>query len=186
MIIACLGWGSLIWDPRELPIQRRWFEDGPFAPIEFARESSDGRITLVMMPGAAQVRTLWAVMDASDVATAKEALRLREGPTKPENIGTWQQNEPVPAMLPGLDKWAAGMGVDAVVWTALSPKFQGEDNPPSIDEVLAYLSGLHGAKRDNAERYVRLAPPQIDTTYRRRFEAELGWTTLASWPRDRS
>lgn len=72
-IIACMGWGSLVWDPRELPIHRKWFEDGPFIRIEFVRQSSGGRITLVLEPSATPVRSLWAVMDTADIATAMEA-----------------------------------------------------------------------------------------------------------------
>lgn len=178
MKIACLGWGSLIWDPRSLPIQRRWFEDGPFVPVEFTRQSSDGRITLVIEPHAAPVRVLWAVMLPSELQPAREALRDREaipGNNWMSRIGSWQRGEAAPKSIPELAEWAQSRGIDAAVWTALGPRFNGQEISPSVDEVIQYLQKLTGPKRDNAERYVRYAPRQIDTEYRRRIEAELGW-----------
>ena len=92
MTIACVGWGSLIWDPRELPILRTWFEDGPLLPVEFARESDDGRITLVLAEDQQLVRSRWALMNVADPVSAREALRRREG-VSPENlrkhVGLW-------------------------------------------------------------------------------------------------
>jgi len=188
MIIACLGWGSLIWDPRELPIHRQWFDDGPFIKIEFARKSDDGRSTLVIVNDDAStpVRTLWAAMDATDIDSAKEALRRREGMPRQagkEPIGQWiKTQQSPPADIPMLSYWAKARGVDAVIWTALPPKFN-DKGKPTIIQVLKYLRGLEGAERDHAERYIRLAPRQIDTAYRRKIEADLGWTSLDNWPR---
>ncbi len=45
--IAILGWGSLIWSPRDLSMTGQW-QPGPSPPIEFARKSADGRLTLVL------------------------------------------------------------------------------------------------------------------------------------------
>ena len=176
--IACLGWGSLIWDPRELPIQRTWFKDGPFIHVEFARKSMDGRITLVLEPTATPVRSLWAVMDAIEVGAARTALSKREG-IKKENqqsdIGIWSSGQPSPGPIQGLPEWAESRSVHHVVWTALPPKFN-EVRTPTSAEVVQYLRGLTGATRDNAERYIRFAPKQIDTAYRRDIEATLNWT----------
>ena len=181
-LIACLGWGSLIWDPRELPIRRQWFTDGPMAPVEFLRQSRDGRMTLVIDASAAKVRTLWAVMDAAEIPVAREALRLREGISQERaesDIGVWAAGADPPELIAGLPQWAAAHGVEAVVWTQLGPRFAGRAGTvPSADQVIAHLAGLTGTARDNAERYIRNTPRQIDTSYRRRIESDLQWTPL--------
>ena len=180
MRIACLGWGSLVWDPRGLPVRREWFKDGPLAPVEFTRQSSDGRITLVLDPSAAPARILWALMVPTDLPTAKEALCDREG-IKRKNcctlIGTWRA-ETARDSIPILDlaAWAAMRSLDAVIWTALVPKFNREERSPSASEVIRYLRQLVGPRRDNAKQYIERASRQIDTDYRRRIEAALGWS----------
>jgi hypothetical protein len=179
MKIACLGWGSLIWDPRELPIRREWFKDGPFATIEFTRQSFNGRITLVIDPGASPVRILWAHMLPTDLQTAKEALRDREGIKATDwesKIGAWQQGKPAPVNILKLETWAEALGLDAVIWTALGPKFNKKDVSPSAEQVIAHLRELTGNPRENAKRYIERAPRQINTEYRRRIESALGWT----------
>lgn len=161
-----------------MPIQRTWFEDGPLIHVEFARKSNDGRITLVLIPTATPVRSLWAVMDAADVGVARTALRERENiPHKNEqsSIGSWSSGQPSPRLIHGLPEWAEARGVHHVIWTALPPTFN-EVGTPIQEQVVQYLSGLTGAKRDNAERYIRFAPKQIDTAYRRHIEAALQWT----------
>ena len=38
--------------------------------------------------------------------------------------------------------------------------------------------GLPHAAGQAAERYIRMTPRQVDTPYRRHFEAEFGWTPI--------
>jgi hypothetical protein len=177
--IACLGWGSLIWDPRELALRNNspdaWLKDGPRLPVEFARESSGGRITLVIVPDGKPVRVLWNEMVGHDLDTARRSLLQREG-TGP--IGVWPSgsNGYFPYAY-RIGRWAKSKGIDAVIWAALHPKFDENcGKVPTVDEVLAYLGALTGGRRDSAERYVRRTPVQIRTLYRTKIERSLGWT----------
>ena len=135
-------------------------------------------MTLVLEPLASPVRSLWAVMDPTDLAAAREALREREGVSKQRSneIGAWLRRDNPPGLICELPKWASARGLEGVVWTDLRSKFANEEKrTPTIEQVLGYLGGLTGTARDLAERYVRCAPRQIDTPYRRRIEAALGW-----------
>ncbi|MDN7909082.1 hypothetical protein [Burkholderia cepacia] len=179
--IACLGWGSLVWDTRELPIRNGWFNDGPLVPVEFLRQSKDGRITLVVDEGGPPVRVLWALMEATNIQDARRALGEREGiPEKnwSKHVGAWVHDDDAsPIVMPALDRWAQSRGIDGVVWTALPPKLDTQVGyRPTSDEVVAYLASLEGRQREVAERYVRKAPRQIDTPFRRRIESVLHWT----------
>ena len=185
MNIACLVWGSLVWDPRDLPVRRFWFLDGPLAPVEFTRQSKDGRMTLVLDEDAEPVRILWALMTLSDLNEAREALKGREGITGrnwKSRIGKWETGNKAPKNIPCLPAWSEARGLDAVIWTALGPQYTktGESKPirkrPPIEWVIDYLQRLTGPIRDLAEQYFRCAPRQIDTEYRRYVEAALGWT----------
>lgn len=183
MRIGCLGWGSLVWDPRGLPIRGDWFEDGPLLPIEFARVSSDLRVTLVLVEKTPVVRSLWTLMDLPDLLSARTALAGREGVPEDRiarDIGVWSAEERFEGPgVAAIVSWAERLELDGVVWTALPPGFrQSRGTVPEIEQVLAHLRSLEGAPLRRAEEYVRRAPRQTDTPFRRRFERELGWTRV--------
>lgn len=184
-MIACLGWGSLIWKPGALPVGKTWASDGPRVKVEFLRQSSGNRMTLVMAEQGAIVPSLWTELHCETPAIAMEALAKREGTwrvSRPTNrIASWSVGEHDPDAIPGLSAWAIVHEVEHVIWTALGPRFRAVDGlVPTIDEVLALLRGLGGRERTDAEEYVRCAPPQIVTPYRQRIEQELGWTVKAA------
>jgi hypothetical protein len=158
-------------------VRNRWFEDGPLLPIEFARQSKDGRLTLVVLEGSPLVRCLWTTFSVATVAEARDSLRERED--CPDNaIDEWPAKNGKSTPIE-IARWAERVGVEAVVWTALKPRFgKSEGTAPSIDEAIKYLRGLPYEKKRHAEQYIRKAPRQIDTPYRRRFEQEFGWTPI--------
>lgn len=179
-IIACLGWGSLIWEPRDLSIENEWFKDGPLIQVEFVRQSTDGRITLVLNPNSDNVPSLWAKMLTNNLDEAIESLRNREGiypKNKERDIGRWIKGEPSPELIDQLPECAECRGVTAVIWTNLSPKFDGVFQTPSLQKILNYLNNLEDEQRSKAEEYIRNTPNQVKTKYRREIEVKLGWTT---------
>ena len=176
-MIVCLGWGSLIWDPRKLPVEGEWQEDGPPLPIEFVRQSNNGRLTLVVDPESRPVPVLWAKLAVTDLSNAAEQLRVREGPTSITNIGCWPNGVSFD-FANDIGTWAQSKGIAGVVWTALGPQFSGDrGRRPKQDEAIEYLRGLTGDTLALAREYVEKAPKQIDTDYRRAFAAALDWAS---------
>lgn len=176
--IACLAWGSLVWKAGPLRLASAWQVGGPSLPIEFGRVGDAGELATAICPGAAESPTRWALLATGDLDAAREMLREREGihAAEPHFVGSVPARHGPFACASRIEAWASSHGLDAVVWTALPPRFAGSDGrSPSLAESLAYLHGLRGAKRMHAERYVRQVPAEIDTPYRRAFAAALGW-----------
>jgi hypothetical protein len=181
MRIACIGWGSLIWNPKDLLIQGDWQTDGPFLPLEYIRKSNNGRLTLVITESAKPVQTLWVLMATDNLETAITSLLEREEiPEKKKTIliGSIKvEEETIDNIKLKIKSWAINLKLDAVIWTNLPPKFP--DTPGQIltvDKAIEYLYSIEVDKKRLAEEYIRRTPKQIDTEFRRRFEAEFGWS----------
>ena len=178
-MIACLGWGSLIWRPGALPVRRVWHTDGPLVRVEFARQSKDGRVTLVLHDAAEPVRSALGADDGGRCGRCqKETGGEREGiPSErvETSTGHWSRGGQGSPCILKIDTWAECRGIDHVIWTKLRPRWNGQEGCPSSETVVEYLADLRGPTRDCAEEYIRRAPRQIDTEYRRSIEAVLGW-----------
>ena len=177
-MIACLAWGSLVWDPRSLPMSSEWRADGPGVCVDYFRQSKDGRLTLVLDRSAPISPSLWCLLTTTDLAEASQALALREGMPSTKRIGVWSIGDNAPATIKDLDTWAASKNLDHVVWTDLPPKFNNQPTPPTAEAAVAYLRNLPSEASTRAEEYVRRTPPQIQTVLRRAFERELQWAAV--------
>jgi hypothetical protein len=176
MKIAILGWGSLIWNPRDLPISGKWQQDGPVLPIEFSRISDNGRLTLVIDERhGVDVPTRYALSPRLSLGEAVADLQRREG-CPPENIGfvevvgrrlSPRAAERHPTACERIQAWATEKGFDAVVWTALGRRFKDRINVPfSPAAAVRYLQGLPAPQKESALEYIRNAPPEVMTPVR--------------------
>ena len=187
MKIAILGWGSLIWDPRNLEIdktvgQNGWFPDGPMLPIEFSRISQDGRLTLVIDPDGAEVRTLYSISKYEKIEEAVLNLKEREC-RYIKDIGVFSKADSQFSnsnfqFKQNIELWIKEMvDIDAVIWTDLMSNFSENIGYPFNEEnVIKYLKNLSSHELIAAEKYVRLAPSVVKTSIRDLIEKELGWT----------
>lgn len=182
MKIAVLGWGSLIWCPGSLRIASKWFKDGPQLPIEFARVSDDGRLTLVLVNGDSHLQTIyWALSAFSDIDQAHEDLTKRERTNK-KQIGVYKKGDtPTDEIKKAIKNWCESKDLDAALWTNLPPRdTKGNENSViTPEEAVEYLKCLHKDEKEKAKRaeeYIRNTPSQIDTSIRQRVRTELRWT----------
>lgn len=191
MNIAILGWGSLINEPRDLPIKGNWQSDGPELCIEFSRISQRGEradcLTLVIDERCdSTVTVLYVLSKRSNLQQAIEDLRQREG-TELNNIGFYQvETERVapialrrhPKSCETIQIWAQVKDFDAVIWTALSRRFKDAIGIPfNPSAALNYLNGLCAPTKEKALQYIQNTPPQIMTPFRKLLSAQLEMTT---------
>lgn len=175
MKIAVLGWGSLIWNPENLKIKKAWQNDGPLLPIEFARISNDGRLTLVIKKNEKKVQTLWSIMDFDNIEQARLNLKERENTISINSIGfvdTIEKNElsRFKDLSITINKWALEKNIDAVIWTDLRVKFFDKIHKPFNDaNAVKYLKDLPIKRQKLAKEYILKAPVQIDTRLRKKL-----------------
>lgn len=182
MKIAVIGWGSLVWNPETLLVSENWHNDGPSLPVEFARVSSLGRLTLVLYPTANYVQSLWNLSSYSTLPEALENLRRRERTPDISNIGFMEVQSgehrcaAVPSLATEIKRWALSKGVDAVIWTDLSSNFSKKLHR-DLDEtnVIKYLKELPDNQKEEARNYIQKAPVQIETRFRAAIRRELRW-----------
>jgi len=188
MNIAIIGWGSLIWDPRELKTKSPWVDDGPDLPVEFARKSNNGRVTLVVYFGVDPSRTCWVLSKFDKLDDAREDLRKRENSSNVLVIhGVTKNGEPIgppdglTSVFDSVKTWLRGkreLGLDAAIWTGLKSNwgdFPELAQPFSPGAVVAYLKTLDGKGMELAKKYFVKAPRWIETPVRTKVIEELGW-----------
>src|SRR3954470_21132586 len=168
--ILILGWGSLIWRPDGLKTAGDWTLNGPTLPIEFSRISNNNRLTLVIdETNGVPVVTRWIRSACATLDDAMENLRIREGAPSLKGIGCANIRDGLfsatalerhEASAREIASWGKAKGADAVVWTAIGPRWP-LDGSFTVEAAARYLLNLHEPDRATAHEYVLNAPQEI-------------------------
>ncbi len=176
MKIAVLAWGSLYWDKRELDIIKDWTSGGVILPVEFARISRDGRLTLVITEEyGTDIETYWAISKYSNLEDAIENLREREGTNKRgigfvDLISNENQSKFSKLLLDRISSWAKEKSIDAVIWTDLKSNFSEKQKKEfSYENAEKYLMSLNREAKIKADEYIKKAPELTMTKLRERI-----------------
>lgn len=175
MKIVILGWGSLIWEPKELEFDRKigWLENGPILPIEFARISNNKRLTLVITPDGTPVKTLFSISTNDKLDYAVSNLIKREGTVK-RHIDSYCKlngfSDDTFLYKENILNWINKTDYDCVIWTNLPENWKEK-----TDDRIEYLKGLDINESLLAKEYICKAPIQTQTKYRTLIEKELNW-----------
>jgi hypothetical protein len=180
--IAVIGWGSLIWNPGSLSLASRWRIDGPSLPIDYARISDDGRLTLVIEPTSKPVNVLWTIVPDSDLEQAIESLKNREGTarrhihfaTSPTSFGGAYPD----VVKEAISTWLhVHSDIDACIWTGLPSNWIEKRNRHyTVADSLDYLDGVHDVGR--VQEYVEKTPAQIETCGRVAIRNRFNWVNV--------
>lgn len=183
MRIAIIGWGSLIWSPRDLAIETKW-RAGPRLPVEFARTAKNGRVTLALA-GTVHSSAWWALSTHRTFEAASENLRQREG-SAARDIHFTSDGQLHTASAEAISEQsldAASMvhrwlrdtpDVEGAVWTGL-PRNRFDPVDDLSAQVITYLQSLRGETLDIARAYIENAPATVETPVRSSVQDQLGW-----------
>jgi hypothetical protein len=183
MRVAIVAWGSLVWDRRALAIAGDFEPNGPRLPIEFCRVSGRGnaprRLTLVIDENMGCSCLSYSALSRFDnLTSAMENLRQREGMDHVNGVGfvdcvgvteSRRAVERHPAAVETIRAWARANGFDAAIWTALASNFRepaAANEPFSVEAAIRYLSARDRTALEAALKYIRCAPPEVQTPVR--------------------
>jgi len=188
MKIAIIGWGSLLWDTKELQLATPFELNGPNLPVEFCRVSKNHRLTLVIDETFGTLcRTYAATSACARLEEAVENLALREGMSGTADVGFVElarqtrsslATERHPHAVETIADWTLNAGYDAAVWTALESGFERSTGEPfSVDAAMRYFEHLEQSDPDAFHRaleYISRAPAATQTPVRE--------AAVAQWP----